>query len=192
MVKGNNLRLFFAIELEPDIKSKLLAVQDRLNDIEGKPVNGANFHITLSFLGKVAEKNLELILDGLFSSTQNKALVAPFEVTLKEVIYWSKPNIVAASIEDKKGHLGTLKKHIENALTDIGHFQFDRKSFKPHVTLFRHVEEPPVKSASLDIPVEISRFSLLESVQNRNGVQYDAIETWPLKHSSIKQQLLGR
>ncbi|WP_185964378.1 RNA 2',3'-cyclic phosphodiesterase [Aliikangiella marina] len=190
------MRLFFAIELEPNIKSKLLTIQDRVLDVNGTAVPGENFHITLSFLGKVAERELESILDGLSVSLHageafSDVQVSPFSVTLNQLTYWPKPKIIAALIDDQSQGLGRLKKSIESVLTSIGHFQFDRKSYKPHVTLFRHVDEPPKHLADLELTVAVKRFSLLESVQGRHGVNYHMIESWPLKQSSIKQQLLG-
>lgn len=198
MPKEHKHRLFFAIDLEPLVKSKLLAIQDRMADVVGKRVPGENFHITLSFLGAVAERDLEAILDHFTMLDSAKSFgehsqnnVAPFSTSLNEVIYWSKPDIIVAAINDPEKHLLKLKKFIESQLTTIGHFQFDKKTYKPHVTLFRKVEDPAKHLKSEQLELDIFEFCLMESVQGKNGVQYHVLDSWRLNHSSIKQQLLG-
>ena len=58
-------RLFFAIELSYETKKQLIDIQQTIPDIIGSPVSGDNFHITLSFLGNVGEKNLQRIIEGI-------------------------------------------------------------------------------------------------------------------------------
>lgn len=183
----NQFRLFFAVELEPAIKTYLLNTQHHLTEVVAKPVAAENFHITLSFLGNTAEKRLEQIIDNF----QPLAL-EPFTVALEDLIYWPKPKILACSIEDDRQSLAECKKLLEKQLSKIGHFQFDKRQYTPHITLFRQVDTPNKESLQLSATIKVEQISLMASMNSRTGIYYDIIESWRLRHPSIKQQLIGR
>ncbi|TQV87689.1 RNA 2',3'-cyclic phosphodiesterase [Aliikangiella coralliicola] len=179
-------RLFFAIDLSPSTKTTLIDFQDSITDIEARPVPGSNFHITLSFLGNLPEKKLELLLDGIQPIQQ-----VPFEVTLKDLFYWPKPKIMALSIDDPGQNLINCKKQIENQVSNLGYFQFDKRQYRPHLTLFRKVEQMPEENFCIDAKIKVSEVSLMLSETGKSGIYYQSLETWPLQGLSIKQKLLG-
>lgn len=181
----NQFRLFFAIDLEPAVKTYLLNVQHQLSEVVAKPVPAENFHITLSFLGDTSERQLEQILDN-FQPLQIK----PFSVDLNDLIYWPKPKILACSIDDQQ-LLTQCKKSLESQLSQIGHFRFDKRQYTPHVTLFRQVEVPCKDNQTFSASIAVERINLMVSMSSKSGVYYDTIESWALRHPSIKQQLLG-
>ena len=181
-------RLFFSINLPTETKTKLLCLQQSFSDLAGVPIAENNFHITLSFLGKVTERQLEEIQDGILP-----VKVSPFDITLTKLIYWPKQSILALSINDPENKLTQCKKQIEQQLSRLGFFSFDKKDFVPHVTLFRQVEGVPLEQHYPELSVEVSKIDLIISEQNKNGTQYHTIEQWPLKKSlSVKQQLIGK
>ena len=182
----SNFRLFFAVELAPDLKTRLLGYQDKIPDIVAKPVAGDNFHITLNFLGELNEKKLESILDNFAPLS-----ISPFELELGDMIYWPKPKIIAAAVLDPEGQLLVCKKNIDDQLAQIGHFKREKRQYVPHITLFRQVDKTPQENLRFDAKLKVSQVSLMASRSARNGVIYDTVESWPLTHSSIKRQLLG-
>lgn len=157
-----------------------------MSDIIAKPVAGSNFHITLSFLGQVSDKILEKILDSLISIP-----VPSFEVSLGPLIYWPKPQVLALSLSKPLLQLVSCKKYIEQQVAETGYFQFDKKTYTPHITLFRQVEKTSKENSTLDATIQVNEISLMASIQSKNGVFYETIETWPLTPPNIKKQLLG-
>ena len=186
-MKSNNYRLFFAVELEASVKVQLLDFQHSLLDLTARPIAGENFHITLSFLGNTSEKNVESVLDAI-----SPLKIAPFEVKTDSLICWPKSKIIALSISDPDKKLAQCKKEIEKQLSDASFFQFDKREFIPHVSLFRQFEEPVIQPQDFSTTIAVEAVSLMRSQQLPQGVFYETLEQWPLKYPSIKQQLLGK
>jgi len=182
------MRLFFAIEIGREISTRLIDFQSNI-ELEGaRTIPPANYHITLSFLGDMTEKQLDLILSNL----ENISL-SPFEVELTDLLFLAKPGIVALNVIDPESNLLKLKSGIESQLNQIGIRQFDKHSYLPHLTLYRKVEHPPKQNLNFNAKLKIKRFSLMHSQNGRDGVHYYPIENWQLNHSeSIKSRLLGR
>lgn len=185
MTKGK-FRLFFAIELSSAIQTQLLEFQSSIELEQANPVPAENFHITLSFLGDTNEKQLETIMDNFVSPE-----ISPFTLTTQALVYWPKPKVACISVEDAENQLAMCKKQIEKQLNSFGLRHFDKKSFSPHITLFRQVEIPPKENLPINAKLKVSHLSLLCSRQSRNGVYYELVEEWPLV-GSIKHQLTGK
>ncbi|MET1254590.1 RNA 2',3'-cyclic phosphodiesterase [Aliikangiella maris] len=183
-------RLFFAVEFDAATKTAILNIQQalqQLSEVKGLAVKGENFHITLCFIGEVKEKILEKILDGFQPLT-----LAPFTISLNDLLYWPKPQVLALTLKDSEQHLNQCKKAIERQLVELNYFQFDKREYFPHITLFRQVEIPPVANQYFYDELSIKSFSLMLSEQTHSGVRYQTLERYPLNHPNIKQQLLGR
>ncbi len=181
------MRLFFAIELDTETTSRLIDFQARLTTLEARPVAPSNFHITLSFLGESEDRQLDLILDQLQAPA-----IKPFEIATLELVYWPRPKILALEILDPQKQLLSLKKDIESQLNRLGIRQYDRKSYSPHITLFRKVEKPPKQGLEQANTITVRHLSLMWSQNTRSGVNYERVHDWPLAGLSVKQQLLGR
>ena len=179
-------RLFFAVELSPQVKTQLLGLQHRYSDLDARPVPAENFHITLNFLGSVNEKKLELILDHFTDLSLN-----PFQIKAGPLIYWPKPKILAQSIVDTQQQLLLCKKTIDSQLAQIDFFQKEKQTFEPHVTLFRGVEQPPAEFLDCHWQLEVNAVSLMASNNNRNGVFYQTVESWSIQDPDIKRRLTG-
>ncbi|WP_444995453.1 RNA 2',3'-cyclic phosphodiesterase [Aliikangiella sp. IMCC44359] len=179
-------RLFFAVELSYESKKQLLEIQQRIPNVVGSPVDGQNLHITLSFIGNVSEKNLQQIIEGI-----RPISVQPFTVSLHDLIYWPKPKVLAISLNDPELKLVQCKKQIEKYLTEIDFFQFDKREYTPHITLFRQVESAPKENCFFTHEIQVKQISLMSSKQTQSGFQYDLVEFIPMQAPSVKQQLLG-
>jgi RNA 2',3'-cyclic 3'-phosphodiesterase len=196
------IRLFFSVELAPQTKTQLLTLQESFSELLASPVSPDKFHITLSYLGNTTENQLESILDNFESLA-----TAPFEVSLESLVYWPKPAIIGLAVHDKENNLKQCKKQIEKQLSRLNFFSYDKKSFIPHITLFRNVEpvqnnnqvlEHSLLNGQLHIdrininPIQVEQVSLIESKTSQQGVHYQTIEEWSLLSSSVKHHLLGR
>lgn len=180
-------RIFFAVELDSRVKTKLLSFQDRLLAIDANPINAENFHVTLCFLGDVSEPKIESIMDGLLAPS-----TAPFKATVKYPLYFANSKIMGLEIAQGKDQLALLKIHIENQLNSIAHFDLEKKAYKPHVSLFRKVERLPQNLPDFEQDFSVNSFSLLASVPTKKSVRYEMIEEWQLlEMQSVKESLIG-
>lgn len=189
--KQNNYRLFFAIDLTPSIKTQLLEQQQKISQLSGIPVAAENFHITLSFLGKTTEKDLQLIMDQITFDN-----VSPFEVNTGNLIYWKKEEIVALEVTDKNNQLSNLKQQIEKQLAIFNIFKHDKNTYQPHITLFRQCEFLANQSIDFSDTLSVDHISLMNSKNypassKKQGNYYEAIESWDLKPTNVKKYLLG-
>ena len=187
MKNSSTHRVFFAVELTPEVKTKLLSYQDKLNLIAATPVRADNFHITLSFLGDVSESKIEQILDHMNGFTE-----AAFSIQIDSPVYFSKDKILALSIIQINSELKRLKTHIENELRNISHFDILKREYKPHISLFRNIEEEIHSLPLFNQKYLVNSFCLMASTPTKDSVRYDVIEEWSFSNTkSIKHQLLG-
>jgi len=173
----NLQRLFFAIDLEPKIKTKLITVQDRLSNSLYSAVNPSNFHITLSFLGDVPEKKLESIADYFEPPSIKK-----FKCKTTHLLLLESGNVLALNIDDSDKNLAELKRKIEQNINRITPFNLTKRDYIPHISLFRNIDTAQFPSDHFEYEVEIfiSSFSLMVSRNISNGVAYETLAEWPL------------
>ncbi|WP_196139529.1 RNA 2',3'-cyclic phosphodiesterase [Aliikangiella sp. G2MR2-5] len=183
----HKLRLFFAVDLAPQVKSTLIDFQSSFSLRNARAVPPENFHITLSFLGETSDRDLDLILSSLRAPH-----ISPFDICLSHSIFWPKPKILGLQVEDQNKRLAQCKHELESQLAGLGIRHFDKKKYHPHVTLFRKVEVPPKQMSEFNTEVKIREICLMESRNQRQNVAYYPLETWSLKPPGIKEQLLGR
>lgn len=186
-MKKPSHRIFFAIELDSLVKTKLLGFQDRLLSIDANPINAENFHITLSFLGNVSEPKIESILDELIAPA-----TTPFKASIKHPLYLSNSKILGLEVESGLQQLTELKSYIESQLQSIAHFNLEKRQYKPHVSLFRNVEQLLENLPNFEQNFLIDSFCLMASVPTKKSVRYEVIEEWRLfTKQSVKESLLG-
>ena len=130
-------RTFMAVDLEPIIRDRLVGCQqevigaDRVN-----LVSPANLHITMNFLGDVADEVLPEVLDMMQAVAGE---VEPFDVDVlgAEVVPpGGAVRMLWAGVSDPTRQLYRLYNLLGEALSGLGLRQEDRR-YKPHVTLAR-------------------------------------------------------
>jgi 2'-5' RNA ligase len=169
------MRLFFGLQPSRQESLDIAAWRDRVFPPLDRPVPVANLHITLAFLGNVAEEKLELL-----GQAVDDIPTSPFSVILDELGYWSKPRILWLGTETTPGALKELVRHIKRAGRSAG-IPIEKRKYQPHVTLARNCKTPP--PASVEPPafkIEFDRFLLFESVNVKGGVRYDPVAEWRL------------
>src|SRR3989344_4600948 len=77
-------RIFIAINLPEDIKTKLLSYKEQWQDIPARWATKDNLHITLAFLGGRSDKEIEDI-GGLIAKEASRR--KPFTLRLEKIIY---------------------------------------------------------------------------------------------------------
>ena len=161
------MRLFIAILLDKNVKDALRGVQNemRRRGVEGNFTRGDNLHLTLTFIGEYPDP--DAVLDAMES-----VCFEPFELRLGGLgsfgeLWW-------AGLEGS-GELDALVRRLHHALAEK-EIPFDRKAFRPHVTLVRrpsfprdpHLETLTVPEAEMTV----GHISLMLSTRGKNCMIY--------------------
>lgn len=133
-----SIRAFIAIELPREIRAGLEQVTGRLRQAAAdvRWVKTADIHLTLKFLGDVAEDRLpELIvcIEGCLHG------IPPVPIEVRGLGAFPddrNPRIIWIAASDKSGMLAGLQGAIEDGLARIG-FAKEHRPFSPHLTLGR-------------------------------------------------------
>ena len=163
------MRLFVALQPSPGFRSALEDLQQRLQaaGVTGKYRDPAGLHLTLAFIGEWPEDVTEIL----------PVVEKPFSITLSHTGIFPEANVLWAGIKasDELEHLAGRVRH---CLADEG-IPFDRKRFRPHITLAR---KPfiPEKTILSEIPVPavsmiVDGICLYRSDRGKNGPAYTVI-----------------
>lgn len=172
------MRLFIAIELNDEMKDYLFNLQKELKlDAKIKWVGKKHMHLTLKFLGDVAEEKLNKIIE-LLSGVKFEA----FEFGLKCLGVFDKsfPRVLFVDLwpTDK---IMDLQFKVENMLKNL--FEMDKR-FKAHLTIGR-IKFVKDKSKFLDIierfkvkdiRTKVDSFCLIKSVLRKEGPEHTIIK----------------
>jgi len=168
------IRLFVAIDLPEDLRERLAPLQAGLPGANW--IDPDNFHVTLRFIGEVAEHRLEE-LDELLAGIA----APPFDLALAGVGSFARgrePISLWMGL-DRSAPLMALQRRIDRALTRAG-FPTDEKRYTPHVTLarLRQVPEPDLAAfiAAHNLfradPFRVDQFTLFSSQPGSGGSIY--------------------
>jgi len=179
------MRCFVGILLPKEIKDELYSVQNQFPSklAKIKWISKSQLHLTLKFLGKIKQEDINKLKDKL-STIKFK----PFKVKLSELGVFpnlSNPKIIWVSLLPGKKVI-ELQQKVDGELLNI--FKFDQK-FKPHLTLGRikmikKKKEFISKFFSISVDnkgFEISSFSLIKSTLNKDGPVYEVLEDFEMK-----------
>ncbi len=175
------MRLFFALDLPGQLALDIAGWRERSFPLPGRPVPAANFHITLAFIGDVAENRLDILCDDVDGAVDKRG-ISGGSLQLDQVgfwprpgIYWLGPSAWPDALEALAGRLGTLG--------TVHGSQKRRDSFQPHVTLFRGCEgAPPAPANAPSFELPYREFLLMESRQGKRGVSYHPVAGWELSN----------
>lgn len=175
VAESDTTRLFFAAWPAPGIQQALERhARELVRESGGRAIPARNIHLTLVFLGDLGRDRLPR-LEAIAA-----AVSAPrFELAVNRVDYWRHNRIVWAGVGHCPDALLSLVDSIEQALSTEG-FRFDKRSYKPHVTLVRNARRAPPGSAISAIAWPVTRFALVESAQRGRGRVYEVLRDWPL------------
>ena len=180
----HSMRIFFALDLTPEAKLKIANWRDRsFRDLAvggtARSVPGGYFHVTLAFVGEVAESKLESLCNSVEQSVGCKSIELG-EISFNELGYWSRQGILWLGSKNGPVQLQRLADRLKELSARAGGRR-RRKVFRPHITLFRRCTLPPPPSLEPpDFTLQFREFTLFESRQGKRGVSYHALQHWPL------------
>ncbi len=164
-------RVFFALWPNRQGREELVIWQNELRPLcGGRVMRPDTLHTTLVFLGEVAVARLEALV-----LAAREIEFHPFELTFETARYWGHNHIVYAAPDSVPPPLLELVTELERGL--VKHkFHFERRPYKPHVTLLRNV-----LWSDADLPVlpvtrwECHEFVLLQSLRDERGGHYGVL-----------------
>jgi 2'-5' RNA ligase len=170
-------RVFFALWPNDAERAAMAAWQAPLKALSGgRPTPEYKLHNTLVFLGNVEVERLEAL-----QLAAREVGGAGFQLVFDRARYWGHNHIVYAAPDSMPGHLTLLVLTLEQNLQHH-HFNFDRRSYKPHVTLLRHAHwTDSLLPAMPPVIWKMRDFVLLQSVPEMQGVRYEVMARYPKK-----------
>lgn len=175
------LRLFVGIEFPPELKLRLSLL---CTGVPGaKWVDAGNFHLTLRFIGEVAEDIAADIDEAL---ARIKARSFALQLAGTGVFGGNRPRALWVGVE-RNPELVTLRDKIEQALIRTG-LEPEPRKFAPHVTLAR-LRDPELNKLGhflaahaqfRAVPLPVEQFSLIASFPTKAGPVYEDQADYPL------------
>lgn len=163
------MRLFIAISPTDEIRKTLVKTQDYLSrhGIRGSLSPRENLHMTLTFIGEYPDP--DQVLDAM-----ENVEFKPFPITLNEIGLFNN-NVLWAGVHESEPLMKLVKRlRYELAKADI---PFDNKSFMPHITLLRNVDDTKgVPETNVPaVSMTVGSISLFRSDRGKNGMIYTEI-----------------
>jgi 2'-5' RNA ligase len=182
------MRLFLAVNLSPEVRHALSRAQEQLK-ATGADVRWANadgLHITLKFLGEVADTRVP---DIARIGGQVAGETKPFEIRVEGLGAFPSPRsprVIWAGVVEGAKELTSIAERIEALLEPVG-FPKEKRPFSAHVTLGR-ARTPGGKDKLLPLLESRQNFglspatciSLMSSELRPGGALYTIVEEFKL------------
>ena len=179
------MRLFVAVELPGEVKDELVRTIDRARSAapDARWISRENLHLTLVFLGEVAEERIPAIEAALGRAAAKHAPIATrlggagaFPSSRRARVLW-------VGLDDPDGALGRLAVACAHALEPLG-FTPESRPWTAHLTIARF-RTPVTASAIVEadvapVPFTASEITLFRSRLGRPAPRYEAVARVPL------------
>jgi 2'-5' RNA ligase len=164
------MRLFFALWPEGEIARQLARAASRLNlESHSRLVAPRNYHLTLAFVGEVADPKLAVL-----QQIGRSLLATRFTFACDALEFWRRSQVIVAAAQESAPGLIDLSARLNSA---IG---LSRETPRAHVTLARKVTQASVRQAMSPIAWRATSFSLIRSDTGGAESAYTVLDTWPL------------
>ena len=193
------IRSFIAIELPSEIKAELTSLEERL--ISGqhpfvKWVAPEGIHLTLKFLGNVAQTTLPQIIEAVARIAQP---ISPFHLQIGGLGAFpnlQRPQVIWVGVGGEVEKLAALQRGVDAALAPLG-FHPESRPFSPHLTLGRLRERASprerqnfgqwVSSTKFEtsLSFEVEALSLMKSQLTPSGAIYSQLASIKLGRQGV-------
>lgn len=164
----NTQRLFFALWPDDATRGSIETARAALFPMSGAPVDAANLHVTLAFLGDVGPEKLPALL----------ALATPAaacRIEFDRVELWSKSKVIVAGCNHVPSALTRRVDELWARLDRIG-FARSAQPFRPHITLVRGAKSLRTPVRWLPVSWEATQLRLVQSVKTANVSRYELLD----------------
>ena len=143
-----------------------------------------NLHLTLHFIGNVYFEQMDCL-----QAAARSVRASGFDLTLDVQGYFNKPQVAWLGCSNPPAALGDLHrqlgKRLQACLSHPGDFQPEARPYHPHVTVARKSGSIAAEACFAPIDWQVTGFALIEvqAIEAKSitkGVQYRALETYPL------------
>jgi RNA 2',3'-cyclic 3'-phosphodiesterase len=180
------VRLFVALEIPSAVRENLASLLASVRAVTKEPrwVRAENLHVTLKFLGEVAEEKVAAVRTALGEIRSKEAVKLEFR-GLGFFPNDKHPRVFWAGIE-ASANLKTLAADIESAMERLG-IPREQREFSPHLTLARfergHLPEALCKTIAENAPREFgslrtNEFRLIQSKLRPSGAEYTTLTSF--------------
>lgn len=169
------LRLYYALWPSRAVAERLVEHAAILQAaVGGRVTRVHSVHLTLAFLGDVAEARLaELLAPPATIATDRFALdIDRIGVWHHNGIGWVAPSVTPVALAE-------LQERLSDWLESIG-FALEKRAFKPHVTLVRKCTGSADTAAVEPIGWAVDEYVLVQSKQSEAGIRYEIVGRFPL------------
>jgi len=136
-------RIFFALWPDSETRSSLCTITQQFEDEKLRLLKKSNLHITLEFLGEVAEDDLQQLVEKS-SCIQAQS----FEIELTRIGWWRKPGVLWIGTHHIPEQLIHLVESIKQIVEQQG-LETDKRPYEPHVTIARKVKQVQLPKQSI-------------------------------------------
>lgn len=180
------MRLFVALEIPSSVRENLAALIASMRAITKEPrwLRAENLHVTLKFLGEVAEAKVDVIRSALGGIRSEKPVALEFR-GFGFFPNEKHPRVFWAGME-ASSNLKTLAGDIEGAIEKLG-IAREKREFSPHLTLGRF-ERPRLPEVLRKLVADnqqrefgslrTNEFHLIQSKLKPAGAEYTTVATF--------------
>jgi 2'-5' RNA ligase len=176
---SDRLRLFFAVEVPSEIRTELETFSQSIDRKNWRLVKPDQMHITLAFMGEVAEEKLEEVLK---IGEKAAANFSSFGLQLADSGVFpetGEPRVLFARVVSDE-----LIKLALALREDLGPLA-DQKKVRPHLTLARRKGERARKDLrKIRGGWQVASFTLFKSSLTDNGATHEVLKRFELSQSS--------
>lgn len=140
--------------------------------LPARPVPPENFHVTLAFLGSVSSGRL-----GELQGLATDVSLPPCALLLTRAGWFPRPQVAFVRPQGVPVELKRFHRELGERLAEAG-FRFERRPWRPHVTLYRDLRTSPANIPFEPVPWRIDSFSLMRSVTAPQGARYEPLGHW--------------
>ncbi len=184
------MRLFVAVDLDEGVKRRIGGVVTAWRNVlpSARWVEPRNMHLTLKFLGEVAEERIETLVASIGRSLEGFEC---FNVRVGGVGVFpslSRARVLWVGLKEGGSFLLSLFERVEAACVSVG-FGAEGRDFHPHVTVARMKRSPSpsllrqmfAESGDVDAGVqEVGEVVLVRSLLRPSGAVYTPVYRWNL------------
>jgi 2'-5' RNA ligase len=166
-------RLFFALWPDAGARDALAKLALDVGAVaQGKPVPAAKIHLTLAFLGEVAQER-----GGALAQAAQSSRGRAFEVVLDRVGSFSKARAAWAAPSQVPEMLVAVQRQLEERLRAQG-FRLEEREFRAHVTLARSTRAAVPLASIAPIAMRCDAVALVRTEAGTGS--YTTLESWSL------------
>ncbi len=175
-------RLFVALDLPDEVRQQLSQLAESLaQEYDGRVVPVENLHVTLAFLGAIAEEEVDEVRDRVHGALVSSVITTHFT----RIVARPRPasaQLLAMELADSNSAIARLAQQVHQATDIVASSRPARgETFWPHITLvrLRHPTRvrrfPPIGNEHV---FDISRASLYDSlISPGRPPRYEALDS---------------